>query len=133
MFALKEYRRALYDALNDLPWKDFQLPTRTPKGIGRIRRRTIPVLLIPDDLPLPNVRQVWLVKRYVTYTASRYLSAVAEFGVASHTIDPPVPPTSPATFKDTWPVKPTLGSVSPATGLGCSTVRTRSGFRIGLT
>lgn len=56
-------------------------------GHGRIARRTIRVLPAPDGLPFPHVNQVWLIERYVTDTHGRYLSAVAQLGVASHTPD----------------------------------------------
>jgi predicted transposase YbfD/YdcC len=81
---VKENRRALFDALDALPWD--QVPVAHPatdKGHGRITTRTIQVLPAPDDLPFPHVSQVFLIERYVTGLRGEPVSAVAALGVAS--------------------------------------------------
>ena len=67
VFPVKENRRALFDALDALPWAQVPVAhTATDKGHGRITTRTIQVLPAPDDLPFPHVSQVFLIERYVT-------------------------------------------------------------------
>jgi predicted transposase YbfD/YdcC len=84
VFPVKENRRALFDALNTLPWGQVPIAhTATDKGHGRITTRTIQVLPAPDDLPFPHVSQVFLIERYVTGLDGRPISAVAALGVAS--------------------------------------------------
>ena len=81
---VKENRRALFDALNTLPWDQVPIAhTATDKGHGRITTRTIQVLPAPDDLPFPHVNQVFLIERYVTGLHGQPISAVAALGVAS--------------------------------------------------
>ena len=64
---VKENRRALFDALDALPWGQVLVAhTATDKGHGRITTRTIQVLPAPEDLPFPHVSQVFLIERYVT-------------------------------------------------------------------
>ena len=64
---VKENRRALFDALDALPWGQVPIAhTATDKGHGRITTRTIQVLPAPEDLPFPHVSQVFLIERYVT-------------------------------------------------------------------
>ena len=64
---VKENRRALFDALDALPWDQVPVAhAATDKGHGRITTRTIQVLPAPDDLPFPHVSQVFLIERYVT-------------------------------------------------------------------
>jgi hypothetical protein len=85
VFPVKENRRALFDAVNILPWQDIPIAHRSvDKGHGRVTTRTIQVMPAPEDLPFPHVNQVWLVERYVTDTAGRPISAVAQLGVAGH-------------------------------------------------
>ncbi|MFY1673877.1 ISAs1 family transposase [Plantactinospora sp. WMMB334] len=89
VFPVKENRRALFDALDALPWQHTPIAdSRTETGHGRITRRTIRVLPAPPDLPFPHVDQVWLIERYVTDTTGTHLSAAAQLGVASHTPEP---------------------------------------------
>jgi len=84
VFPVKENRRALFDALNALPWGQVPIAcTSTGKGHGRITTRTIQVLPAPDDLPFPHVSQVFLIERYVTGLHGQPVSAVAALGVAS--------------------------------------------------
>ena len=81
---VKENRRALFDALDALPWGQVPIAhTATDKGHGRITTRTIQVLPAPDDLPFPHVSQVFLIERYVTGLHGQPISAVAALGVAS--------------------------------------------------
>jgi predicted transposase YbfD/YdcC len=81
---VKENRRALFDALNALPWAQVPIAhTATDKGHGRITTRTIQVLPAPADLPFPHVNQVFLIERYVTGLRGQPISAVAALGVAS--------------------------------------------------
>ena len=81
---VKENRRALFDALDALPWDQVPVAhTATDKGHGRITTRTIQVLPAPGDLPFPHVRQVFLIERYVTGLRGEPVSAVAALGVAS--------------------------------------------------
>ena len=81
---VKENRRALFDALDALPWGQVPVAhTATDKGHGRITTRTIQVLPAPDVLPFPHVSQVFLIERYVTGLRGEPISAVAALGVAS--------------------------------------------------
>jgi predicted transposase YbfD/YdcC len=84
VFPVKENRRALFDALDALPWRQVPIAhTATDKGHGRITTRTIQVLPAPADLPFPHVSQVFLIERYVTSLDGQPISAVAALGVAS--------------------------------------------------
>jgi predicted transposase YbfD/YdcC len=84
VFPVKENRRALFDALDALPWGQVPIAcTATDKGHGRITTRTIQVLPAPEDLPFPHVSQVFLIERYVTDLRGQPVSAVAALGVAS--------------------------------------------------
>src|SRR5579863_6389334 len=77
-------RRALFDALDALPWREVPVAhSATDKGHGRITTRTIQVLPAPSDLPFPHVSQVFLIERYVTDPRGQPISAVAALGVAS--------------------------------------------------
>ena len=81
---VKENRRALFDALDALPWGQVPIAcTATGKGHGRITTRTIQVLPAPEDLPFPHVSQVFLIERHVTGLHGEPISAVAAPGVAS--------------------------------------------------
>ena len=81
---VKENRRALFDALDALPWGQAPIArTATDKGHGRITTRTIQVLPAPEDLPFPHVSQVFLIERHVTDLRGQPISAVAALGVAS--------------------------------------------------
>jgi predicted transposase YbfD/YdcC len=84
VFPVKENRRALFDALNALPWGQTPIAhSTTDKGHGRITTRTIQVLPAPAGLPFPHVSQVFLIERYVTGLDGQPVSAVAALGVAS--------------------------------------------------
>ena len=81
---VKENRRALFDAIDALPWKGVPVAhAATDKGHGRITTRTIQVLPAPERLPFPHVSQVFLIERHVTDPQGKPVSAVAALGVAS--------------------------------------------------
>ena len=85
-FALpvKENRKALFDALDALPWHQVPVAhSATDRGHGRITTRTIQVLPAPGDLPFPHVSQVYLIERHVTGLDGKPLSDVAALGVTS--------------------------------------------------
>jgi DDE family transposase len=64
---VKENRRALFDALDALPWAQVPVAhTATDTGHGRVTTRTIQVLPTPADLPFPHVNQAFLIERHVT-------------------------------------------------------------------
>ena len=81
---VKENRKALFDALDALPWHQVPVAhTATDRGHGRITTRTIQVLPAPEDLPFPHVSQVYLIERHVSDLHGNPVSAVAAPGVAS--------------------------------------------------
>ncbi len=81
---VKENRKALFDALDALPWDQVPVAhSATDRGHGRITTRTIQVLPAPEDLPFPHVSQVYLIERHVTDLHGNPVSAVAALGVAS--------------------------------------------------
>ena len=87
---VKENRKALFDALDGLPWHQAPVAhSATDRGHGRITTRTIRVLPAPDDLPFPHVSQVMLIERYVRDLAGNLVSAVAAFSVRGSRSRPP--------------------------------------------
>jgi predicted transposase YbfD/YdcC len=131
VFAVKENRRALFDALDALPWKDVPIAYRSvDKGHGRITRRTIQVRPAPDDLPFPHVSQVWLIERYVTDTGGRHLSAVAQLGVASHTPEQARPADLAGHVQGHWAIEALHWIRDTCYREDHSTVRTRCGPRV---
>jgi hypothetical protein len=81
---VKKNRKALFDALDALPWHQVPLAhTATDRGHGRITTRTILVMPAPEDLPFPHVSQALLIERYVTGLNGNPVSAVAALGVGS--------------------------------------------------
>ena len=85
---MKENRKALFDALNGLPWHEVPIAhSAADRGHGRITTRTIQVLPAPEDLPFPHVSQVLLIERYVSDLNGNPVSAVAALGVASPAAD----------------------------------------------
>jgi predicted transposase YbfD/YdcC len=85
---VKENRKALFDALDALPWHQAPIAhTATDRGHGRITTRTIQVMPAPEDLPFPHVSQVLLIERHVSDLAGNPVSAVAALGVASPAAD----------------------------------------------
>jgi len=71
---VKENRRALFEALNMLPWDQTPI-AHTATGHGWITTRTIQVLPAPEDLPFPHVNQVYLIERYVSDLHGQPISA----------------------------------------------------------
>ena len=111
---VKENRRALFDALDALPWGQVPIAhTATDRGHGRITTRTIQVLPAPDDLPFPHVSQVFLIERYVTGLHGQPISAVAALGVASPKPGQASPPTWPDTSGSSGRSSPCTGSATP--------------------
>ena len=131
VFPVKENRRALFDALNILPWQDIPIAHRSvDKGHGRVTTRTIQVMPAPEDLPFPHVNQVWLVERYVTDTAGRPISAVAQLGVASHTTTAASPAELARCVQGQWAIEVLHWIRDTLYREDNSTVRTRSGARV---
>jgi predicted transposase YbfD/YdcC len=128
---VKENRRALFDALDALPWGQVPIAhTATGKGHGRITTRTIQVLPAPEDLPFPHVSQVFLIERYVTGLHGQPISAVAALGVAS-----PEPGQANAAdlagyVREQWSIESLHWLRDTLYQEDKSTVRTRSGPRI---
>jgi predicted transposase YbfD/YdcC len=128
---VKENRRALFDALDTLPWNQVPVThTATDKGHGRITTRTIQVLPAPDGLPFPHVSQVFLIERYVTDLRGQPVSAVAALGVAS-----PGPEQADAAdlaryVREQWSIESLHWIRDTLYQEDKSTVRTRSGPRI---
>jgi predicted transposase YbfD/YdcC len=131
VFPVKENRRALFDALDALPWDQAPIAhTATDKGHGRITTRTIQVLPAPGDLPFPHVSQVFLIERYVTGLHGQPVSAVAALGVAS-----PKPEQADAArlagyVREQWSIESMHWIRDTLYQEDKSTVRTRSGPRI---
>jgi hypothetical protein len=75
---VKENRKALFDALDALPWQQVPVAhTETDRGHGRITTRTIQVMPAPADQPFPHVSQALLIERYVSDLAGNPVPAVA--------------------------------------------------------
>ena len=131
MFPVKENRRSLFDALDRLAWNHTPIAhSSIDIGHGRITRRTIRVLPAPPDLPFPHVNQVWLVERYVTDTTGRHISAVAQLGVASHTVSQASPPEMTGYVQGQWAIEVLHWLRDTCYREDNSTVRTRSGPRV---
>jgi predicted transposase YbfD/YdcC len=131
VFPVKENRQALFDALDRLAWKDTPIAhSSIDIGHGRITRRTIRVLPAPDDLPFPHVNQVWLVERYVTDTAGRHVSAVAQLGVTSHTTSQASPAEVAGYVQGQWAIEVLHWLRDTCYREDNSTVRTRCGPRV---
>jgi predicted transposase YbfD/YdcC len=81
---VKEKRKALFDAIDALPWHEVPVAhSATDRSHGRITTRTIQVLPALEDLPFPHVKQVMLIERYVTDLHGSPVSAVAALGLVS--------------------------------------------------
>jgi predicted transposase YbfD/YdcC len=103
---VKENRRALFDALDALPWGQVPVAhAATDKGHGRITTRTIQVLPAPEDLPFPHVSQVFLIERYVTGLHGQPISAVAALGVASPAADQASPADLARYVREQWSIE----------------------------
>ncbi len=103
---VKKNRRALFGALDALPWGQVPIAhAATDKGHGRITTRTIQVLAAPEDLPFPHVSQVFLIERYVTGLHGQPVSAVAALGVASPTPDQASPADLAGYVREQWSIE----------------------------
>jgi predicted transposase YbfD/YdcC len=128
---VKENRKALFDALDALPWDQVPVAhSATDRGHGRITTRTIQVLPAPEDLPFPHVSQVYLIERYVTDLRGSPVSAVAALGVAS----PPADRVSAAGLarhvREQWAIESLHWLRDTLYQEDKSQVRTRSGPRV---
>jgi predicted transposase YbfD/YdcC len=128
---VKENRRALFDALDALPWGQVPIAhTATDKGHGRITTRTIQVLPAPEDLPFPHVSQVFLIERYVTDLHGQPISAVAALGVASPEPDQANAADLARYVREQWSIESLHWLRDTLFQEDKSQVRTRSGPRV---
>ena len=131
-FALpvKENRKALFDALDTLPWHQVPIAhTATDRGHGRIATRTIQVLPAPDDLPFPHVSQAYLIERHVTGLDGKPLSDVAALGVTSLTAARADPARLAGLVRGQWAIESLHWLRDTLYREDQSQVRTRSGPR----
>jgi predicted transposase YbfD/YdcC len=131
-FALpvKENRKALFDALDALPWPQVPVAhTATDRGHGRITTRTIQVLPAPDDLPFPHVSQAYLIERHVTGLDGKPLSDVAALGVTSLTAARADPARLAGLVRGQWAIESLHWLRDTLYREDQSQVRTRSGPR----
>jgi predicted transposase YbfD/YdcC len=128
---VKENRRALFDALDTLPWGQVPIAhTATDKGHGRITTRTIQVLPAPSDLPFPHVSQVFLIERYVTGLHGQPISAVAALGVASPKPEQADPAGLARYVREQWSIESLHWIRDTLYQEDKSKIRTRSGPRV---
>jgi predicted transposase YbfD/YdcC len=128
---VKENRRALFDALDALPWDQVPVAhTATDKGHGRITTRTIQVLPAPAGLPFPHVSQVFLIERYVTGLRGEPISAVAALGVASPEAGQASPADLARYVRQQWSIESLHWIRDTLYQEDKSRVRTRNGPRI---
>lgn len=128
---VKENRRALFDAVNALPWENTPVAhTATDKGHGRITTRTIQVLTAPESLPFPHVSQVFLIERYVTDLHGNPVSAVAALGVASPGPGQAAPAALARYVREQWSIESLHWIRDTLYQEDRSQVRTRSGPRV---
>jgi predicted transposase YbfD/YdcC len=128
---VKENRRALFDAINTLPWRQAPIAhAATGKGHGRITTRTIQVLPAPDGLPFPHVSQVFLIERYVTGLHGQPVSAVAVLGVASPKAEQADAAALAGYVREQWSIESLHWIRDTLYQEDKSKVRTRSGPRV---
>jgi predicted transposase YbfD/YdcC len=128
---VKENRRALFDALDALSWKDVPITHRSvDTGHGRVTTRTIQVLPAPPDLPFPHVNQVFLIERYVSDLHGQPISAVAALGVASPEPDQADPANLAPYVREQWSIESLHWIRDTLYHEDKSQIRTRSGPRI---
>lgn len=131
VFPVKQNRQALFHALDRLAWKDTPIAhSSIDIGHGRITRRTIRVQPAPEDLPFPHVNQAWLVERYVTDTAGRHVSAIAQLGVTSQTTSQASPAEVAQYVQGQWAIEVLHWLRDTCYREDNSTVRTRHGPRV---
>jgi predicted transposase YbfD/YdcC len=130
VFPVKENRRALFDAIDALPWKNVPVAhSATDKGHGRVTTRTIQVLPAPEGLPFPHVSQVFLIERYVADLQGRPVSAVAALGVASPQPEQADPAALARYVREQWSIESLHWVRDTLYQEDKSQVRTRSGPR----
>jgi predicted transposase YbfD/YdcC len=128
---VKENRRALFDALDALPWAQVPVAhTATDTGHGRVTTRTIQVLPTPADLPFPHVNQAFLIERHVTDLHGQQISAVAALGVASPEPHQAGPADLAGYVREQWSIESLHWIRDTLYQEDKSQVRTRSGPRI---
>jgi predicted transposase YbfD/YdcC len=128
---VKENRRALFDALDALPWGQVPIArAATDKGHGRITTRTIQVLPAPEDLPFPHVSQVFLIERHVTDLRGQPISAVAALGVASPAPDQASPADLAGYVREQWSIESLHWLRDTLYQEDKSKIRTRNGPRV---
>ena len=128
---VKENRKALFDALDALPWHQVPVAhSATDRGHGRITTRTIQVLPAPEDLPFPHVSQVLLIERHVSDLAGNPVSAVAALGVASPAANRASPADLARHVRGQWAIESLHWLRDTLYQEDKSQVRTRSGPRI---
>jgi predicted transposase YbfD/YdcC len=128
---VKENRKALFDALDALPWHEVPIAhSATDRGHGRITTRTIQVLPAPEDLPFPHVSQVLLIERYVSDLGGKPVSAVAAFGVASPAADRASAADLAHHVREQWAIESLHWLRDTLYQEDKSQVRTRSGPRV---
>jgi predicted transposase YbfD/YdcC len=128
---VKENRKALFDAIDALPWHQAPVAhSATDRGHGRLTTRTIQVGPAPEDLPFPHVSQVYLIERHVTDLHGNPVSAVAALGVASPAPDRASAAGLAAHVREQWAIESLHWLRDTLYQEDKSQVRTRSGPRI---
>lgn len=128
---VKQNRKALYDALDTLAWREVPIShSDTVRGHGRITTRTIQVLPAPEDLPFPHVNQVWLIERYTADMSGKPLSAIAALGVASLTSQQASPADLAGFVRGQWAIEALHWIRDTLYQEDKSQVKTKSGPRI---
>ena len=128
---VKENRKALFDALDALPWHQVPIAhSATDRGHGRITTRTIQVMPAPEELPFPHVSQVLLLERYVSDLAGNPVSAAAGLGVASPAADRASAADLAGHVREQWAIESLHWLRDTLYQEDKSQVRTRSGPRI---
>ena len=128
---VKENRKALFDALDALPWHQVPIShSATDRGHGRITTRTIQVMPAPEELPFPHVSQVLLLERYVSDLAGNPVSAAAALGVASPAADRASAADLAGHVREQWAIESLHWLRDTLYQEDKSQVRTRSGPRI---
>ena len=85
VLTVKQNQPTLFACLDALPWQETPLHRRENTGHGRVERRTVQTLPVPEDVDFPHAAQAFLIERYVTDTSNGKRSAVAVLGITSLT------------------------------------------------
>jgi len=131
VMTVKENTPKLFAALDALPWEQTPIGhTSTERAHGRITRRTVQTLPVPEDLPFPHVGQAFLIERSVTDLKGKNLSSVAALGVLS--LDPAHadPARVGSLVRGHWAIESMHWLRDTLYREDQSTVRTRSGPRV---